>query len=72
MSEVIRDTIKREIGDISDYEHYYSHTCWCGNCGERNHCYVLRGRKLTGLEIECNKCGCPIRLRPSLESYTER
>lgn len=71
MSEVCRETVKRAIGDVADYEHYYSHVAWCGNCGQRNYCYVLRGHRLNGLDIECHKCDCTIRLKSHMQFYSE-
>ncbi len=42
---------------------YYSHAEYCGNCGERNTRYILKGCKLEGLGCDCNKCGVYIRFK---------
>jgi len=58
--------IKRKIDDLNEYDKYYSHDCVCKNCGEQNTCYVEKGKMLDGGLIECDHCGCTIRLK----SYT--
>jgi hypothetical protein len=68
MSEVVRELIKRSL-DTADYTHYYSHDFCCDNCGQYQHIYILKGRELTGLSVDCSKCGCDTRFRKYREVY---
>lgn len=70
MSEVVREVIKRSL-EVSEYSTYYTHEFSCGNCGRRQHCYVLKGRSLKGLDIGCTNCGCNVRLAPFHQVYSE-
>lgn len=72
MSEVVREVIKRSLDHIEEYGHYYPHDATCGNCGDRQHAYILKGRSLKGLDIECGKCGCIIRLLPFGANWSEK
>lgn len=67
MSEEVREVIKDEL-ILDDYSHYYSHAETCGNCGHRNHAYVLKGRPVKGLGVDCLKCGCRVSFTPAFPS----
>lgn len=53
---------KRSL-DIGEYASYYQHNATCNNCGSRNHCYIPRGKPVSGV-MDCLRCGCGIKLRP--------
>lgn len=55
----MENDIKKEI-EIGEYEAYYGHDFWCGNCGERNHRYIKKGKSLDTVAFDCDKCGCMI------------
>lgn len=59
----LADSVVRELKSVEAYADYYDHMTFCGNCGEKNYCYVRKGTPLTGQSITCDKCGCRIRLR---------
>lgn len=54
------ESVVRELKNIEEYSLFYSYSCYCGNCGERNYRYIKKGRKLDGLTTDCDKCGCEI------------
>lgn len=45
---------------LDSYSKYYTHSFYCPNCGTSNHRYVLKGKQVRYLTIECSKCGCEV------------
>jgi transcription elongation factor Elf1 len=71
LSEVVRETVKRSI-EIGEYISYYAHEFTCGNCGSRDHAYVLKGRGLAGLGAECKRCGCYNRFQTFASNWSDK
>ena len=56
---------KRELTSIEEYGTHYSHVTWCGNCGQRNYCYIPKGTERKNCKaIICDKCGCKVEVGP--------
>jgi len=71
MSKVVIDTVSRDPGP-GNYMRYYQHGFCCGNCGKYQHIYVLKGRSLSGLGIDCANCGCYEKFRTAASNWSDK
>lgn len=54
--------VRKDEPSIDQFDHWYSTTTYCGNCGDHDYAYVRKGVKKKGLSVTCDKCGCQVDL----------